>query len=268
MSIEHRSRCSALTLAVLFAGTPAARASDGVIEINHARALAGSVTPGDTPGYPVTLSASGSYLLTSNLSVPANVSGIRIGAPNVTLDLGGFTVAGPNTCTGYPVTDCTLSNSSAAGIYASEYFTVIRNGIVAGASGYGVFVDDTSGVVEDVRVVSSGGHGIRMGSAARVTRCLSAGNDDSGIVALAGGMLEGNEVRANGGTAIIMQASIVGDPLLSGIATGNRVFQNAGLGIAVDSRTLVTRNVSNLNGFTAILGGVSLGDNLCNGVLC
>ena len=41
-------------------------AVDGVILIDQTKALAGNVTPGDTPGFPVTISLPGSYR-----SVPA-----------------------------------------------------------------------------------------------------------------------------------------------------------------------------------------------------
>jgi hypothetical protein len=44
-------------------------ASDGRIEINQAKALAGGVTPGDTPGFPVSITVGGSYVLTSDLDV-------------------------------------------------------------------------------------------------------------------------------------------------------------------------------------------------------
>jgi hypothetical protein len=40
---------------------------DGLVEINQAKALAGGVTASDAPGFPVTLDAQGSYVLTSNL---------------------------------------------------------------------------------------------------------------------------------------------------------------------------------------------------------
>ena len=48
--------------------TPAL-AVDGVIEINQARAMAGGITAGDNPGFPVNLTESGSYRLTSDLTV-------------------------------------------------------------------------------------------------------------------------------------------------------------------------------------------------------
>ena len=74
------------TLALATAMLPGqALAVDGVIEINQARALAGGVTAGDSAGFPVTLSASGSYRLTGNLTVPSSTSGIvaSSASPNV-----------------------------------------------------------------------------------------------------------------------------------------------------------------------------------------
>jgi len=70
-------------------------ATDGVIEINQTRAIAGGITAGDNPGFPITISQSGSYRLTSNLTVPTGVEGIRITANGVSLDLNGFTIIGP-----------------------------------------------------------------------------------------------------------------------------------------------------------------------------
>ena len=60
--MTHQGRMGAIALALAstlgLAGQ--AYAVDGVIEINQARALAGGVTPGDTAGFPVTISVSGS----------------------------------------------------------------------------------------------------------------------------------------------------------------------------------------------------------------
>ena len=45
-------------------------AVDGVILIDQKTALAGKVTAGDAPGFPVTISQAGSYKLSSNLVIP------------------------------------------------------------------------------------------------------------------------------------------------------------------------------------------------------
>src|SRR5438046_162421 len=61
---EHTMRPIVLTAAFVVAFAGASYASDGVVEINQARALAGGVTRGDAPGFPVTISQPGSYRLT------------------------------------------------------------------------------------------------------------------------------------------------------------------------------------------------------------
>src|SRR5436190_432567 len=85
-------------------------AVDGIILIDQNRALAGGVTPGDAPGFPVTISQRGSYRLASDLIVPnANTTAIVVNANNVTIDLNGFSIIGPTVCIvnlGGTVTSC------------------------------------------------------------------------------------------------------------------------------------------------------------------
>jgi hypothetical protein len=68
----------------LLAFSPAFAA--GEILITHAKALAGKVTPGDTAGYPVTISIPSTFELASNLFVAANKIGIQVTSPEVTID--------------------------------------------------------------------------------------------------------------------------------------------------------------------------------------
>jgi hypothetical protein len=81
--------------ALFVAVSSLAFAVDGVILIDQNRALAGNVTPGDAPGYPVTIAQPGSYRLSGKLTAPADVHGIVIAASGVTLDLNGFSIEGP-----------------------------------------------------------------------------------------------------------------------------------------------------------------------------
>ena len=94
-------RMCALSIALVAAMAAAsAGAADGVSEINQARALAGGVTPGDVPGFPVTIDASGSYRLTGDLTAPdLDTTAIGVTADDVTIDLNGFAIIGPNDCT-------------------------------------------------------------------------------------------------------------------------------------------------------------------------
>ncbi|MEC9373308.1 MAG: hypothetical protein VYC34_05660, partial [Planctomycetota bacterium] len=53
-----------------------------------------------TTTLPLTISESGSYVLTSNLTAPPDSDGIIIDADNVTLDLNGFTIFGQGGASG------------------------------------------------------------------------------------------------------------------------------------------------------------------------
>jgi hypothetical protein len=84
-----------LALPLLLAGhATSAYAVDGVVLIDQNRALAGNVTPGDLPGFPVTLSQPGSYRLSSNLTVSVSLTGILATADGITIDPNGFSIIG------------------------------------------------------------------------------------------------------------------------------------------------------------------------------
>src|SRR5262245_24689246 len=92
--------CAALATTAL--AVPAL-AVDGAIEFNQAAVSAGGITPGDTPGFPATLSLPGSYRLTGNLDLrgepsPPNTTAVEITAKDVTLDLNGFAIIGNAVC--------------------------------------------------------------------------------------------------------------------------------------------------------------------------
>src|SRR5262245_24149126 len=76
-----------------------ALAADGVLEINQTCALSSSgCFTGDTQGFPVTITQSGSYRLTSDLSVPAGSDGIELRTNEVALDLNGFGIRSALVC--------------------------------------------------------------------------------------------------------------------------------------------------------------------------
>ena len=78
-----------------------ANIAGAAVTITQAKAKQGAVTPGDAPGFPVTISKPGSYILASNLTVPdGNTTAIVIAADHVTLDLGGYAILGPVDCSG------------------------------------------------------------------------------------------------------------------------------------------------------------------------
>lgn len=110
------------------------KATDGAFAINDVCDGLGCFN-GDNGGFPVTITESGSYQLTSNLvSTSTTINVIEINADNVTLDLNGFSIIGPRTCTGANSTlSCTNSGMTANGINGNDRDNVIvKNGIVKG----------------------------------------------------------------------------------------------------------------------------------------
>src|SRR5882724_7856320 len=88
---------------VLAAISSSLYAADGIVLIDQKHALVGDITPGDAPGFPVTISQPGSFRLSGNLIVPdLNTTAIHITADRVTLDLNGFSITGPAVCTARP----------------------------------------------------------------------------------------------------------------------------------------------------------------------
>ncbi|NNE36338.1 MAG: right-handed parallel beta-helix repeat-containing protein, partial [Rhodothermales bacterium] len=190
-------------------------AQEGALEINAACAVMIGCFPGDTPGYPVTISEPGAYRLTSELDLgSANTTGIIVAARYVDLDLGGFTIRGVNASgTGTGI---------AAGITARA--TRVHNGFVIGTGLDGIHLGGES-VVEDVIVYGVGRDGIDVGDESRVLYSTSASNGDDGIV-------------AGESTAVI----------------GNLVWDNVDNGIVFNPASTLRENVSSNNGNLGIIG--------------
>jgi hypothetical protein len=225
-------RLARLSLVLLLVA-PAARAADGVIEINQARAEAGGVTATDTPGFPVTLGVPGSYRLTSNLDVtrapvPADTVAVLVEAAGVTLDLGGFSIVGPTTCSGFPLVCAPAGSGHAVRSLAER--TVVRNGHVRGAGGAGFFSVIPQATVEGLSVSHCASHGIWLPSDTRIIGNIVKLNGGFGIIG--GGLIQGNVVSANGEGGIAGSDAQVSD---------NVVENNFGVGIS--QAVLVVRNV-------------------------
>jgi len=158
-------RQTTIGLVALIAGLGATGASavDGVLEISQACVSVGCF-PGDVPGFPVTIGADAtSYRLTSDLDTSPNtdVTAVVVTAPNTSLDLNGFSILGPATCTG---AGSTLSCSGGTGVGISaindEGFN-IENGGVRGHPARGI-VTGARARVQNVSVEASG-TGIEVG---------------------------------------------------------------------------------------------------------
>jgi hypothetical protein len=223
-------RCAFLVALLL---TSSAHAVDGVIEINQARALAGGVTPGDGPGFPVSINAPGSYRLTSNLSMTGNTNAIvdSLAEPvdDVTIDLNGFTIDG--------------KGSTTNGIQLSGGNNwEIRSGTVKGfANGIQQQVSSTGHRVIGVRVLDNSKTGIAIanGEGHLIRDCTAIGN----------------------GTGNLDRGLLIG---ANSTVIGNTVMNNSGNGMSLGAGVGYGNNVVNSNGGT-IAGGVEMGTNVCDG---
>ncbi len=228
-------------LLVLTLAAPA-QAVDGVLEINQTKALAGGVTPSDTPGFPVTLDQAGSYRLTGNLLVTAGTA-ILIGADDVTLDLNGFTVSCARAAAICP-------NTTAPGVDASGQSNVaIFNGTVRAMGGFGIRTGDDARI-KMLRVVDNQNTGITVGNRSSVHNCNVSNN---------GAPTVGSGILVVGSDAIIADNTVSGNANLgisSDFATtviGNNASTNAGGGISVGPGSTVVNNTATKNGTGGIL---------------
>lgn len=198
-AIRTRPARALASLLLLAMAPPAAFAVDGRLEINQAKALAGGVTPGDAPGFPVEIHVPGSYVLTSTL-VPgsADVNGIELRADDIWLDLNGFGVQGPLVCD-FSGSGCS-GGGSGTGIVvpagAQSVRSTVRNGFVRGMPA-GVLVRDDSHV-DGLRVADIAGPAITATGHSLVTNCQVAGAEQQGILGAPGELvrIRGNAVRS------------------------------------------------------------------------
>ena len=75
---QHQNALICLAILFVVGVVQSASAMEIEIALNDDMAIKGGVTPGDAPGYPITITHPGRYRLTSNLYPPGEVSGIEI----------------------------------------------------------------------------------------------------------------------------------------------------------------------------------------------
>ena len=221
---------TSMLAAVGFAGT--SHAVDGVFEISQACVSFGCV-PGDTGGFPVTITESGSYRLTSNLTIDdVNVPIIRVTADNVSIDLNGYGLIGPVTCGGTSPT-CSASGDG-DGIRAVNTDQLqVRNGFISGMGDSGIS-GSSNVIVQQVTVTNNAGTGISLGDGL-VKDCLVADNGGFGIAM--NGLVIDNRVDNNGNAGLFGFGT--------GVTYGNNLF------------------TSNNPGSSQVSGGVQISQNMC-----
>jgi hypothetical protein len=205
---------TALAGAVLVGSAPPALAVDGVVLINENTSVAG--LPGCPTGghFPIVICQSGSYRLAGNLTVPdADTTAILITSINVTLDLNGFSISGPTTCS------FTACSPTGIGMGIDTRFPSLT--LLGGPT------------VLNGTVQGMGSTGINLGTsvASRVEGVQAIGNGEIGIAAA--GIVRNNIVSSNG---------LIGIEARNAVVSGNQVVGNFLDGLVVDCPSNVVDN--------------------------
>ena len=278
----------ACVCAALFGLAGSAHAADGVIEINHASILAAG-------GYPFTIAASGSYVLTGNLTPAGGSGAIIVTAPDVTLDLNGFQILGAGGAaegifSDVPAQGLTVRNGSVIGFgqgirietsAASKILQVtVRNNdgtgistrgdclivesIISGNAGDGVFLAANSSKVENSVIENNGRYGLLLDATANavVVSNLIRSNDDGGIVVLGGDMvIQENVISSNGSFGI---SDFLGGPapvppmgFERVTIRGNTIRANLGPGVTLKMPALISDNIVSINTGSGVVCGAA-----------
>ena len=240
---------SLLTLPLFLALAPPAIASDGVLEINQTCAVNTGCFSGDAAAFPVTITAAGSYRLTSNLTVPnENTDGIVVDASDVGIDLNNFAILGPVTCSGTPLV-CSPSSGSGSGVertLSTSRGVSVTNGSIRGMGNFGVSLGDQAAIT-NLRVRWNGSTGIDVGLGSTVAGNTASQNGANGIVALTSSTVSGNSAIENGANGI--------DVALNSTVAGNSAYHNGGDGVKASGGSTVSGNTAATNGGDGIDGG-------------
>lgn len=239
-----------LTLLFLLALATPALASDGALEINQICAVNTGCFSGDAAGFPVTISLTGrSFVLTSRLFVPdENTDAIVVNVPRVSIDLGGFDIGGPVTCSGIPLA-CSPASGTGTGVIVGSLGTFpnisVKNGSITGMGNYGVYLPD-HGKITNLAVYSSRSSGIIAGRGSIVSDNTSSRNGGGGIHAGAGSTVSGNATFGNRYTGIFTDSG--------SIVSGNSAYNNGDQGIRAQIGSTVSGNSAVDNASEGIQG--------------
>jgi len=212
--------------------------------------------------FPINITQSGHYKLAANLVVPVGQTAIQVGASNVILDLDGHTISSASpVCTGdWPAQSCSTGFYAAGVRNTGNYENItVRNGTISGFS-HGIHLYRRS-LIEDIVVERNAAYGLMLYGGSIVRGVRAAQNKNAGIFAY---------------------QSVVKDSTSSGAEVAfwmdGGLLQNA---VSYDSQWAVYSNGSGNGGRVGISESVfqhtanpfqgafqSLGNNLCNGVVC
>ena len=178
---------------------------------------------------PYTIENSGSYYLTADLALArTDTSAIIIKADEVTLDLMGYSIVGPDVGTGSGILIDHCSNVE------------VRNGSVKDFGQHGIFNNDYYGEdsrIINIRAVSNKGTGIYlMGFGGLVQDCTAAENGNRGIETGKGCIIRGCSARNNAGYGIYAGHGNIVDK--------NNAYYNQNYGIRTGNSCIISNNLA------------------------
>lgn len=236
----------AVVLAASLLSSGLSLASDGRLEISSA-CVDNGCFPGDDPGYPVTISQPGSYVLKSALNPPPSEVGIQAEADFVTLDLAGFSVSrtsvGPNGIAGVLVLNVGIEvrnghvSGMGAGCIQMGEAGIVRGVLAEDCAGNGITA--SSSVMSGNRTRRSGNIGILAFSTSVLRENVSDQSSAGGIVALSGSVALGNTASSNDARGLFAG--------LGSVAVNNTASRNGTSGIHAAAGCLIEANTATGN---------------------
>lgn len=209
---------------------------------------------------PLTITNSGSYVVTEALVLTNAAHGITIQSSDVTVDLNGFALRGTGVA------------SNGIAVPSARSNIVVRNGIVGSWGQHGVDLFNVSAAsVIDVESSGNGGAGIRVGRGGSVRDCRAQDNGGVGVEAGPGALVlhvtsrinSQHGVMAHGGNVI--KDSSLRENTLDGVRGSNNVVvvdctvrDNAGDGVDLDHAAIVRGCAAYSNQIGIVLGSGGL----------
>lgn len=207
------------------------------------------------PTFPIVISQPGSYKLAANLLVPAGVDGIVVSASDVSIDLNGYAITGPVTCSGNsgPASVvCTSSSSRGITSVGDTYRLAVRGGSVGG---FGLCLETRYvSRIEGVAVHDCGTGVIAMNGSLLSQVSIHRASDAGAIYGSTADVVQVHFARTGFSTAASMLRSV----------SMNAVYQSFMLSGSTNSAL----SLSVINATILGSGVQSVGGNLCNGVAC
>ncbi len=214
--------------------------------------------------FPLVISATGSYVLTSNITVPdVNTTAISVQADNVTIDLNGFSIQGPVVCTGAPVTSCSPTGSGIGVDANGRSGVTLRDGLIQGMGSNGASLG-AGYRFENVTATNNGGSGLVAGGGnGTAIGCIAKSNRASGLD-MARGSVQNSTAEFNGGVGIgatTVSGCYAGANGSAGISalsvTGSAADSNGARGIAASG--VVANSTAVNNGSNGMSAAVATG---------